>query len=896
MLLQFPSLGARVRFRPAGLVFLLVAAVAEPLCGAHPDPLNAPGEPARVFIEKQCVTCHDDVETKGGLDLASLVFTPADSRNFTTWVKVLDRASAGEMPPKRKARPDAAELAAFSETLTASLLSAEQHRVAAEGRAVRRRLNRYEYENTVRDLLHAPWLQLKTALPEDGEAHRFNKSGEALDISHVQMARYLTTADYALRQVMARHAERPKRSVVKYHARDNRTFTGPMKFTFFNKSPERATFPVLGTKGQPEVRSGDAPFTVGPDDPVQRELEGAGVVSSTYEPLEPKFSHFKAPVGGHYRLRLMAFSAWVGPGKPEEGKPDQWWIPDLNDIAPGRRPEPVTLYAETPPRLLRHLATFDVGTEPGVTEIDTWLCAGETIRPDAARLFRSRPGPERWRNPLAEKDGQPGVVFRWLEVEGPIYDEWPTAGHRLLFGDLPMRPRGDALPVVAPGSATAAAATATSPWEVVTTDPARDAERLLRTFLQRAYRRPVADDEISHFAALAARVQATGDRFADAMIASYTAVLSSVEFLSLEEQPGALDDHALASRLALFLTNSAPDNTLRALASRGELHRPEILRAQTDRLLDDPRSRRFTEAFLDYWLDLRRITTTGPDSTLYPDYYLDDYLAESALAETRLFFDRLVRDDLPARNIVSSDFVLLNDRLAQHYGLPPVEGAALRPVTLPAGSPRGGLLTQAAVLKVTANGTTTSPVTRGAWIMERILGQAPPPPPPGVPAIEPDIRGAHTVRQLLEQHRADASCAGCHARFDPAGFALENFDVMGGWRERYRAMGEQIPEAGIGKNGQKFPFHLAQQVDSKGELPDGRTFEDIRGFKQLLLADEAVIARNLVNQLVVYATGEPVRFGDRAEIGRILDHTRDHGFGVRTLLHEIIQSPLFTHK
>jgi len=251
---------------------------------------------------------------------------------------------------------------------------------------------------------------------------------------------------------------------------------------------------------------------------------------------------------------------------------------------------------------------------------------------------------------------------------------------------------------------------------------------------------------------------------------------------------------------------------------------------------------------------------------------------------------------LPARNIAASDFALLNERLAAHYGLSPVQGVALRRTALPADSVRGGLLTQAAVLKVTANGTTTSPVLRGAWIMERILGQKPPPPPPSVPAVEPDIRGAVTIRQQLDQHRTLESCSACHAKIDPPGFALENFDVLGGWRERYRAEGGGTPEKGLAKSGQKFAFHYALPVDSSGVLPDGRTFRDVREFKQLLLADEAQLARNLARQLAVYATGAPIRFADRPQIEAILQRAKPSHYGVRSLMHEIVQSELFRNK
>jgi hypothetical protein len=864
-----------LRFAPlSALVFLIGSSG---LVAAAPGP--AGGE-LGAFLERRCASCHDDVEKKGDLDLTALALNPGDPKNFALWVKVHDRVAAGEMPPRDKPRPPAAESAGFTRGLSAALVTAEQARLAGEGRATRRRLNRYEYENALRDLLQAPWLQVKEWLPEDGEAFRFNKIGEALDVSHVQMARYLGAAEQALRQVVAHQVERPAGGVTRYYAREQRSFVGPMKFSVFNTAPERATFPVLDRAAQPEVRAGKAPATVGAKNPAARELEGVGLVASTYEPLEPKFNGFKAPVGGRYRLRFNGLSVWVGPTKSPPGKPDRWYIPDLDNVSPGRRSEPITIYSEIPPRQLRRLGTFDLQPEPSVQELDVWLLAGETIRPDAARFFRSRPGAGRWQNPLAEKDGQPAVVFRWLEVEGPIYDAWPTAGHRLLFGDLPLK----------------ASAAKGGAVEVVPADARRDASRLLGAFLARAYRRPVPAGEVERFLPVAEHALKAGETFADAMIAAYTAVLCSPEFVTVDEKPGPLDDHAVASRLALFLANSAPDAELRALADQGRLRDPAVLRAQTERLLAAPGARRFNDAFLDYWLDLRRIVATAPDEFLYSDYYLDDLLAESALEETQAFFAELLRGDLPARNLVASDFAMLNERLARHYGLPPFEGVRLRRVALPPDSVRGGLLTQAAVLKVTANGTTTSPVLRGAWIMERLLGQPPPPPPPSVPAVEPDIRGASTIRQQLEKHRTQESCAGCHVRIDPPGFALESFDVMGGFRERYRAMGSGAAEAGIGRGGQKFAFSLALPVDSSGELADGRKFTDIREFKRLLLTDERQIARNLARQLVTYATGAPVRFSDRAAVERILDQAKPGGYGVRSLVHGIVQSGLFLNK
>jgi hypothetical protein len=362
----------------------------------------------------------------------------------------------------------------------------------------------------------------------------------------------------------------------------------------------------------------------------------------------------------------------------------------------------------------------------------------------------------------------------------------------------------------------------------------------------------------------------------------------------MEEKPGRLDDYALASRLSYFLWNSEPDETLRDLAKRGALKKTSTLMAQAQRMLADDKSKRFTEAFLDYWLDLRKINNTSPDTALYSDYVLDDYLVESQVDETRRYFQELIRGDLPTRNLVASDFVIINDRLATLYGIPGIKGVDFRRVQLSPDSPRGGLLTQASVLKVTANGTTTSPVLRGAWIMERILGKPAPPPPPGIAAVEPDIRGAKTIREQLDKHRTNKSCNVCHAKIDPAGFALENFDVMGGWRDRYRAIGDGEKVPGYAKSGQPFEFHMTQPVDASGALPGGANFKDVRELKRLLLQDERQIARNFVNQLVIYSTGAPIRFGDRLKVEAILDRTKN--YGVKSLIEALIESDLFRNK
>jgi hypothetical protein len=850
-------------------IFFLLAAIL-PTSAASPGDLNR-------FISKQCLECHDTETKKAGLDLSALKLDPSDPQNFSTWVSVDDRVTRGEMPPAKKARPPAGELKSFTNSLANILLETDRARIAAEGRATKRRLNRYEYEETLRDLLSLPYLQVKNFLPEDRESHLFNKIGYALDVSHVQMARYLTAGEFALRQAMVPQAERPQATTNRIYTMEERAFFGKINLG----PPVRSGFPLVGLEMQTQIMDQKPPQMPFTKDPEKRAKEAMAVVVSTYEPTEIRFASFRAPVSGRYKLKFSAYSILMRP--------------DYRSVGRAKRPEPVTIYAEVPPQNLRKLGSFDVGPDPTEAELDVWLIKGETIRPDAARLHRSRPPDHK--NPDMTSEGAPGVAFQWMEAQGPFFDEWPTAGHRLLFGDLPIQQEDIKAPE-GEGEGRRRFRQPLKSYKITVTskDPEHDAEKLLRGFLARAYRGPVAETDVQRFVKVARGAMQNGHSFTDSMIAAYTAVLSSPGFLYFEDSPGRLSDFALAERLSYFLWNSAPDHELRHLAAQNKLHQPKTLRAQTERLLDDPRSRQFINAFLDYWLELRTISGTAPDEELYPDYQLDDHLAESMIDETQLYFAELLKGNLNVTNLVASDFAMINERLAKHYRIADVHGVQIQRVSLPKDSVRGGLLTQASVLKVTANGTTTSPVKRGAWILDRILGQPSPPPPASVSAIEPDIRGATTIREQLAKHRSQESCNVCHRNIDPAGFALENFDVMGGWRDRYRSVGGAEKVKGVGHNGNYFHFSLGPSVDPSGELPDGRKFEDVRQLKRCLATNPDQLARNLAQQLVVYSTGAPITFADRPVLAKILAENRQKGYGVRDLVHEIVQSELFLNK
>ncbi|BCX47462.1 cytochrome c [Haloferula helveola] len=402
--------------------------------------------------------------------------------------------------------------------------------------------------------------------------------------------------------------------------------------------------------------------------------------------------------------------------------------------------------------------------------------------------------------------------------------------------------------------------------------------RLIRSFAERAFRRPVTEQQVAPYIELANAKLKETQQFAPALRAGYQAVLCSPRFLTFVETPGRLDDHALATRLSYFLWSSTPDAELRKLADAGRLREPGVLHGQVERLLSDPKAERFIEHFTDQWLNLREIDFTSPDPRRFGSF--DPVVQDSMVLETRGFVRELLAKDLSVRNFIRSDFAFLNTRLQTHYGMKDVTvvpGKGLQKVPVKPGQ-RSGLVTQGSILKVTADGSVTSPVLRGVWIGERLLGLHIPPPPPNVGAIEPDIRGATSIRDQLEKHRSEASCASCHEKIDPQGFALESFDPTGQWRSRY---GNSPKSA---------------KVDPSGITPDGSTFKDIQGWKEIYHSRPEQLATAFAGHLLTYGTGAPVRFSDREAIAGILTETKKNGHGVRSLVHAIVRSEPFQHK
>ncbi|MDX1944519.1 MAG: DUF1592 domain-containing protein [Pirellulaceae bacterium] len=786
------------------------------------------------FVTQHCADCHVGATAEGGLDLAALDHDLTDVARFARWERVYDRVRTGEMPPPDAPQPTAADRSALLAELGARLTAAH----AAQKGTVLRRLNRREYENTLNDLFGTN-LRLADRLPPDGRSHEFDNVGEALGISLVQMQRYLQGIEAVL---------------------------------------DEATQKTLGP---PEVKTVTASYakTQGAEQWLGKIwlLRDDGAVVFFRATGYPSGMLREANVqrDGWYKIRVTGYAF-------QSEKPVTFSL-GAQTFARGVE-QPTFGYYSFPPG------------EPTTIEIKAWVPARYMIDVTPQGLFD--------RENVIQKKGAagymgPGLAVQSIEVEGPLVEQFPSRGHQLVFAGLerseipPRNPADRQRSYYQPK------------FEIKSSDPAADARQALLRVASRAFRRPATDEQIAPYLALFESERTAGATFEEALRTAVAAIFCAPDFLYLRELPRTaaskaaaaesfwLDDYSLATRLAYFLSRSAPDDELLAAAAGGKLSsdRAELLR-QTERLLADPRSARFVTDFTDAWLNLREIEFTNPDGVLYPEF--DRYLQFSLLDETRLYFRKLIDDNLGISHLVKSDFAILNERLAEHYGIAGVAGPHMRVVPLAGESVRGGLLAQGSVLKVSANGTNTSPVVRGVWVMDRLLAQPPQPPPPGIPGVEPDIRGASTLRELLDKHRNLDTCKGCHQKIDPPGFALESFDPIGGWRERFRSLGEG-QKVDFDARGNRVRYKFGPPVDASGELA-GKKFAGFVEFRELLAQDEAALARALAIKLLTFGTGRELGFSDRPEIERIVAESAKTKHGVGDLLKLVVTSEIFRRK
>lgn len=579
-------------------------------------------------------------------------------------------------------------------------------------------------------------------------------------------------------------------------------------------------------RGKPDPKSGRVR-------PYLTEHEGDDVIISR-SGIPPIYRRFRAPVEGRYRIRITAYAIRnKGERLRLEVHHGNTWTRTLVPTLDGQ----IEVVGETPRSFeftgfLKKSQSF--GLRP--PDLINW------VRPEA----------------IAAYDG-PGIVIKSVEIEGPLIDTWPPQSHRVIFGESVKDSYSD-----------------------------EEVEDILRRFACRVFRRLAPASEVNAYLTLYQRARRDGDDCLTALEHSSKAVLCSPYFLYLYEEPGKLDDFALASRLSYFLWCSTPDDELFRLAARKQLSQPGVLKQQVARMVGDPKIDRFVDDFVGQWLSVEKVGEMQADSRLYPEY--DEYLERSMREETQRFFREVLVNDLSIDNFIHSDFALLNDRMARHYGVQGVEGGQFRRVKLPRDSHRGGLLTHASILNVTSNGTTTSPVVRGVWVLENILGTPSPPPPPIGTDFEPDIRGAGTIKKQMEMHRQIPQCNVCHRKIDPYGLALENFDVTGGWRENYRKL---KPGARPTSRRDLIQYVDGPLVEPFANAPNFGQFDDFDSFRKLLMKNKHLVIRCVTEKMMTYALGRGLDFTDDETIDTIAENVRRQDQGLKTLVEQIVLSDAF---
>ena len=789
-------------------------------------------ESANALIESSCIDCHDGSQSNG-LNFNELQNDLTDPIQFRKWERIYDRVKSGEMPPQSESRPDPKHVSAAIRSIRKSLTAENKRFQSANGRVILRRLTRTEYEHTLNDLLYIK-ADLGGIIPAENYSNSFDTVYSSQGFSPLHIKKYLEAADVALDSAIHLSPE-PEAKTRRFEFLKSKIIQKHLKE---EKAKKEESFPIAG------------------------ELDDAIVMFNTASYVYKLDQHIET--SGWYKIRAQVY----------RHQTDDTVILTLNAGDYNRG-------------ITNVLGWYDLETDKPITvEAEAYLRKNQYLFPGVEGLKVQPNGKTIW-NVGPEKYKGAGIAVRWVEVEGPTHEQWPPYSTTNLLKDIKLKKLKD------------------KKWDqrriehikyelVVGKSPRKQLERIIGWLAPRAFRRPLLEGEGTPFVELGLKALEDGRSFESAIRVSLRAALASPNFLFMSSDPGPLDDFSLASRLSYFLWTSMPDHELFLAAKKGQLTREDELDKQIERMLDDEKCSRFVADFCSQWLQLSEIDATAPDKRLYPEF--DDLLKHSMLDETEHFIAHLIEKDLSISNLIDSDFTFVNRRLAEHYGIRGVKGQTTRKVRLPRSSPRGGLLTQSSILKVTANGTTTSPVLRGSWVLTHLLGTPPSPPPPTIGSIEPDTRGTTTIREMLEKHRSDASCASCHRLIDPPGFALECFDVIGGYRKNFRNKehGQPVKEKLFGRT--IWEYKTGLPVDASGETEDGRSFDGIVQYKKLLKTKKEQIARHLISELVVYSTGAEIQFADRQEIDKIVEQCRESDFGLRTIIRQIIKSKLFLNK
>ena len=751
------------------------------------------------------------------------------------------------MPPEDEPQPDPKEAGVFADWVLKELTRAEISKKS--NRVVLRRLNRAEYVSTIRDLLDIDFDP--EFFPEDPPSAGFDNIGSALTLSPLHLELYYDAARQIIDDAIVSGDQPP---MIKWRFEPEISTKGPDRTRV-----ERGKNRVLLNMGKNE------------------EVDGFTVIRSTSWDRTVGFRDFKFEHPGEYRIRFRAASRVPSREAVVKKATELLTERARNDAAKRNRPldekrleeqishfktDPMYRYGPGRLRIEGKLSgqpafvhELDIESTFPKAESYEFTATFDTSKAGIKFLYAYEIPRVLENHAYQGKDDfpRPEVLIDWIEIEGPIYEQWPPKSHQILLEGLPENPDRSA------------------------------AKKLLTRFMTKAWRRDVREDEVEKKLHLFDSAFSDGIGFIEAFKLPLVATLTSPNFLFLSEpgpDPRPLESPEIAARLSYFLWSSMPDAEL----TSAKLTSKEEIIAQVDRLLAHDKSVAFAENFAGQWLDLRKIGSNPPASDLFPRY--DRHLEKSIAAESIGFFQEILRNDLDVRNFIRSDFVTINERLARFYNIPGVKGDHIRKVKTPPGVHRGGIATQASILSVTSNGTRTSPVVRGTWILKNLLDSDPGLPVANAGEISPKVPGIDkaTVRQRLEIHRELPQCARCHDKIDPLGFALENYNAAGEWRlqEGFGYKGR------IGKND--------PPIDASAKMPDGTEFTGITGLQEQLLKKEDLFLRCLAKKLYTYALGREMGHADSEHLDSAIAYVKENDYTLRSLIHFIATSEPFLNK
>ena len=793
---------------------------------AFPGAVGA-AEPFEAFLGKHCIRCHGPEKQKGELRIDQLARDFKLGTDSHRWAEAMEKVNSGEMPPKKEKQPTQAEIAAFVSSLDSLLKEGRAARMAARPAVSHYRLSRKEYQNTVYDLLGVRYDPAKPGeLNEDTRWHGFERIGSELSLSPSHVDRYFRAAELVLDRAFPVAASGEARKVRKTAA-ELRYSGGKNQQAVLDRFDIKRPLRYLLFPGN--VQNALSPNWFGRTGPEHSGLYRVRIQASGIRPIGGQTAHLS-----------------IGKRTGEETVDG---LIEFDLTAPEDRPQvhEFEVFLEMPTSLDFCVVATDVVDRRAGAAFRNALGGGSYVfthssetgllNPNAPQMFDDKG------NGLFST-----VLLDWIEWEGPLVSEAEKSRR------IGLVPPDDATP------------------EVV-------AEHLQR-LAERAWRRPVKQEELEQYLQSYRTEREAGEKPADAYRVALQGVLTSRNFIYLVEGDTVarerLTDSELASRLSYFLWSSMPDGGLFTAAQGGTLN-GEGLKKAVDRMLTDSKAGRFIDDFARQWLQLHRLGMFVPDKKLYPTY--DAWLETSMRGEPVEFFREMFAKNLPIDSFVDSDWTMANARLCDFYGLPGPKAGGFERVSLKPEDHRGGLLTMGAVLGLTSDGTRHRPVHRGVWLSEAILGKTPPPPPANVPAIEPNPpqNPKATLRQKIEAHRNDANCAACHARIDPLGLAWDNYDAIGQWRTHEKVA------AGVGKD---------PVVDPAGVMPDGRAFKDATEFKRLLIEDRDKVARAFIEHLCTYGLRRVLSFDDQDDLNAIQAEAKKHEYRIKDIVRAVAMSEL----